>query len=460
MAEKFKTYQEFKDDHERYAKASDSKLYFANLRDIFINEGDPRNMAKGAFIDIYPEMLANGRSSVAKKIYEILYDDYTQTGSELKLDAVWDQRDVEYNFLPSGIEKSSHRRAHVHMLDLIYKAGGFAEHTDSRNDIARTLYEDYRVVDVGGKQNLWFTKRELRERSFTIEDVLDNLPYIMVYFEKMGYELTPFPDGYGDTENQQAILKKMKTDMKSTDSDNNMWTAYRRTGDGEGLEVNIMAGNHGEQSFDAVHRWHYIKEGKAVPLVVDKDLMWKILIQAKSTHFIDAQQDPWETGSALGSERGRDWMRENIGSWATPETLKEKWKEWYEEGGDIVTDKKTGKKTRKYSGPQGAKVWRSIPHALQEVFDPRKFEYDYIIKPLHEKYGQGEGELSDEDFEEMIEMERQKNTWTFEERWLSKIWDKWKEFIEPPGNPNWSSVGHDAYKPSLSGVYNAVMDDE
>ena len=70
--------------------------------------------------------------------------------------------------------------------------------------------------------------------------------------------------------------------------------------------------------------------------------------------------------------------------------------------------------------------------------------FDYIIKPLHEKYGQGEGELSDEDFEEMIEMERQKNTWTFEERWLSRIWDKWKNLIQPPGNPNFKEVGHDA----------------
>ena len=52
--------------------------------------------------------------------------------------------------------------------------------------------------------------------------------------------------------------------------------------------------------------------------------------------------------------------------------------------------------------------------------------------------------VKNEDFEEMIEMERQKNTWTFEERWLSRIWDKWKEFIEPPGNPKWSSVGHDS----------------
>jgi len=450
MAEQFENYQEYKDDYEAWAKINNANLHFASKRNRFIDKGDPLNMAKGAFLDLYPEMLANRRVSVAKKIYEVLYDDYTQAGLELKLDPIWDKRQIEYNFLPSSIENSKHRTAFTHLVELLYKAGGFSEHTDSRLDIAQKLFEDYRVVDVGGKQNLYVTKRELREHSFTIEDVLENLPYIMVYFDKMGYELTPFPDGYGDTENQQAILKKMQQEIRSIDSDNSMWTAYRRTGDGEGLESNIMAGNHNERSFDVVYKWHYIKDGKAVPLVIDKDLMWKILIQAKSTNFIDAQQDPWETGSALGTERGREWMRENIGSWATPNTLKEKWKEWYEEGGEIITDKKTGKPImkygyhiRKYSGPQGPKIWRSIPHALQEVFDPRKFEYDYIIKTLWEKYGEPGENLSNEEFEEMIEMERQKNTWTYRERWFARIWDKWKDYVQPPGNPNWTQVGHD-----------------
>ena len=442
MAEKFKNYQEFKDDHERYAKASDSKQYFATLRDQFIEEGDPRSMAKAAFVDILPEMLANGRSSIASQVYDVLYNDYAQTGSQLKDEggAVHDKRRVEYNFLPSGIEDSSHRRSHVHLVDMMYKAGGFSEHTDSRMDIAQKLYADYRVIDVGGKQNLWFTNRELRLNNFTIDDVLENLPYIMVYFDKLGYELTPFPDGYGDTENQQKILAKMLVDMRSTDSDNNMWTAFRRTGDGEGLEANVMAGNHAERSFDAVHRWHYIKDGKAVPLVVDKELMWKILKQAKSTHFIDAQQDFWETGAWVGTERAREWLRDKGLGFMTPETLKEKWKKWYFDGGK--KNEKTGE--MEYIGPQGGDVWQSIPDAFVEVFDPRKFEWETIIKPLYEKYGQGEGELSHEDFDEMIEMERQKNTWTMEERWLSRIWDKWKEFIQPPGNPTFKEVGHDA----------------
>jgi len=457
MADPFENYQEYKDDHEAWAKISNAHLHFASKRNKFIAKGDPLNMAKGAFLDLYPEMLANKRVDVAKRIYEVLYDDYTQAGLELTLDATWDKRQIEYNFLPSSIENSKHRSAFTHLVELMYKAGGFAEHTDSRLDIAQKLFEDYRVVDVGGKQNLYFTKRELREHSFTIEDVLDNLPYIMVYFDKMGYELTPFPDGYGDTENQQAILKKKQKEIRSTDSDNSMWTSYRRTGEGGGLEVNIMAGNHNERSFDVVYKWHYIKDGKAEPLVVDKDLMWKILIQAKSTHFLDAQNDPYEMGVG---ERRKMLPAVSWGLGLGQDTLREKWKQWYESGGEIVTDKKTGKPTREYSGPQGAKVWRSIPHALQEVFDPRKFEYDYIIKTLWEKYGEPGENLSDKDFEEMIEMEIQNNTWTFQERWFSRIWDKWSDYVQPPGNPNWTQVGHDAYKPSLSGVYNALMEDE
>lgn len=448
MAEKFTTYDQYDTWYKSHAQTSDAKVFFASIRDRLINETDKRSMAKGAFLDIYGEMIANGRTSDAYKIYDILYNDYTETGADLADPggAIWDKRKIEYNFLPSAIENRGHRKAHIHLIDLIHKSGEFKEYTANRMDIAQRLYKDYRVLDVGGKQNLSFTTRELRENNFTAEDVLENLPYMMVYFEKLGYELTPFPDGYGDTENQQKILGKMIGEMRSTDSGANMWTAYRRTGDG-GLEVNIMAGNHDELQFDAVQRWHYIKDGKAEPLIIDNVLMWKILKQAKATNFIDAQQDPWETGV---DERRKMLPAVSWGLGLGQDTIKEKWEKWY-----VDLGKKNNKGEMEYSGPQGGDVWQSIPDPLIEVFDPRKFEWDSIIKPLWEKYGH----LSHAEFEEKVEIERQKNTWTFTERHLKNILKKWEKWIFPPGSPTWSSIPHEA-KWIGERAYDAFVEDE
>ena len=58
MAEKFTTYDQYDTWYKSHAQTSDAKVFFASIRDRLINETDKRSMAKGAFLDIYGEMIA------------------------------------------------------------------------------------------------------------------------------------------------------------------------------------------------------------------------------------------------------------------------------------------------------------------------------------------------------------------------------------------------------------------
>ena len=64
------------------------------------------------------------------------------------------------------------------------------------------------------------------------------------------------------------------------------------------------------------------------------------------------------------------------------------------------------------------------------MYKRQAFEYESIIKPFWEKYGH----LPDKEFEEAWEMERIKNTYTFQDRHMS-WWEKqFKALIAPPGS--------------------------
>ena len=95
---------------------------------------------------------------------------------------IFDTRTIERTFFPSSIEDDNLRAGHVHLVDFLHYSTKFAEGRMTRKDIAQELYSAYAVADVGGKENLVFTLRELRRNNMTIDQVVDGLPYLMAFF--------------------------------------------------------------------------------------------------------------------------------------------------------------------------------------------------------------------------------------------------------------------------------------
>ena len=428
-------------------KGDGAKSYWKTTGKKWRKAGGDLNLAKAAFLELYPEMLRNNRHGDIERIWSVLYEQMTNIGEvepSTQGERLWDTRTIQHNFFPSMIENDRHRKSHAKLVDFGHQAGAFKEGYASRIDVASKIYEDYRMADIGAKQNLAFTKRELRANNMTMEQVVENLPYMMTFFEKQGHKLIPFPEGdyeeyqLGDT-SQQVIMAKVMESIRGKDGweDANMWTSFRRSSDGEGLEVIIMAGNQDQHDFETVGRMHYNKDGKNIPLIIENADMWKMLKAAHSTHWRDAMNDPWEMNVA---ERRKMLPAVSWGLGLGQDTLKEKISQWFHKG-TVVTDPDTGKETRKFWGTKGQDSYLSIPNWGIEMFDPRAFEYESIIKPFWEKHGH----LSDKDFEEAWEMERIKNTYTFEDRHMKWWEEQFRSLIAPPGGmPGYGVVPHEA----------------
>jgi hypothetical protein len=402
-------------------------------------------------------MLRNNRYSDIEKIWGVLYEGMSNIGEvepSTQGERLWDTRTIQYNFFPSMIENPRHRKSFIKLVDYVHQGGAFKEGYASRIDVASKLFEDYVVIDVGAKQNLALSKRELREANMTPEQVVESLPYMMTFFEKQGHKLIPFPEGdyeeyqLGDTSQavvMDTILQTVR--QKPGWSDANMWASFRRSSDGEGLEIIVLAGNHDQHDFETIGRYHYNKDGKNIPLIIKRADMWKMLKAAYSTHFMDTMNDYWEMGVAL---RRKMLPAVSWGLGLGQDTLKEKISNWYHKG-TIVVDPETGKETRKFWGTRGGDAYLSIPSWGIEVFDPRAFEYENIIKPFWEKYGH----LPDKEFEEAWDMELIKNTYTFEDRHLA-WWENLFKSIAAPGSlPGYGVVPHEAIDiRSLSNPFN------
>jgi len=428
--------------------------------------GGDLNLAKAAFLELYPEMLRNNRHADIEKIWGVLYEGMSNIGEvepSTQGERLWDTRTIQYNFFPSMIENPRHRKSFVKLVDYVHQGGAFKEGYASRIDVASKLFQDYVVIDVGAKQNLALSKRELREANMTPEQVVESLPYMMTFFEKQGHKLIPFPEGdyeeyqLGDT-SQAVIMDTILQTVRQKPgwSDANMWASFRRSSDGEGLEVIVLAGNHDQHDFETIGRYHYNKDGKNIPLIIKRADMWKMLKAAYSTHFMDTMNDPWEMGVA---ERRKMLPAVSWGLGLGQDTLKEKISKWFHKGivevdpetGKNVIDPETGKEKRKFWGTRGGDAYLSIPSWGIEVFDPRAFEYESIIKPFWEKYGH----LPDKEFEEAWDMELIKNTYTFEDRHLA-WWENLFKSIAAPGSlPGYGVVPHEAIDiRSLSNPFN------
>ena len=292
----------------------------------------------------------------------------------------------------------------------------------TRKDIAQKLYSAYAVADVGGKENLVMTLKELRKNHMTIDQVVESLPYLMAFFEKQGERLVPWTKNeFGDFSVEERMdpntIYTLLEKIRESDSDATMWTAYRRSEDGKGMEVTINAGNHGTGDFETIGVWKYKKDdGEVVPLIFSEKDMWKMLKQAWSNHYRDAENDFWELSG---------------GGPLLQDTLKEKMDYWYHQG---IVNKKG---IREYSGQTGGSSYLAIPKWGIEVMDPRAFEYENIIKPFWEKHK----DKSDAEFEKAWEDELRMNSYTFEERNMEWFNKKWGEIISAPGSmPGYGGV--------------------
>ena len=438
-------------------KGDGAKSYWKEMSKKWRVAGGDLNLAKAAFLELYPEMLRNNRHADIEKIWGVLYEGMSNIGEvepSTQGERLWDTRTIQYNFFPSMIENPRHRKSFVKLVDYVHQGGAFKEGYASRIDVASKLFQDYVVIDVGAKQNLALSKRELREANMTPEQVVESLPYMMTFFEKQGHKLIPFPEGdyeeyqLGDT-SQAVIMDTILQTVRGKEGwgNANMWASFRRSSDGEGLEVIVLAGLHDQNDFETIGRYHYNKDGKNIPLIIKRADMWKMLKAAYSTHFMDTMNDPWEMGVA---ERRKMLPAVSWGLGLGQDTLKEKISKWFHKG-IVEVDPETGKEKRKFWGTRGGDAYLSIPSWGIEVFDPRAFEYESIIKPFWEKYGH----LPDKEFEEAWDMELIKNTYTFEDRHLA-WWENLFKSIAAPGSlPGYGVVPHEAIDiRSLSNPFN------
>ena len=70
-----------------------------------------------------------------------------------------------------------------------------------------------------------------------------------------------------------------------------LWTSFRRSEDGKGLEVNVTAGNWDTGSFHEVGVWGYKdKDNQIRPLIIPMNDMYKMIKAAKKSHWMDAME--------------------------------------------------------------------------------------------------------------------------------------------------------------------------
>ena len=435
---KFNDYLEFKDWYSgiEAVYGEDTGTYMSQLVNTITTKKTPLNMAKGAFLSIYGD-LKESNESVAIKLYKSVYEyaprepttNVFEYGKNL-----FDTREIERTFFPSSIEDSNLRAGHVHLVSFGHKSGRFAEGSMTRLDIAKEIYTPYAIADVGGKENLSFTLKELKKNNMTIDMVTDGLPYLMKHFEKQGHKLVPWTlNKYGDF----TIEERMNPDtihilletlrQQEGWSDATMWAAYRRSEDGKGMEVTLNAGHHGSGNFETVGVWKYVKDdGEVENLIFSEDEMWKLLKSAWNTHYMDAENDFWEMSHG-GSQ--------------LQDTLKEKMEYWYNQGEEYT--KEDGTKSRRYAGSQGGSNYVAIPKWGIEIMNPKAYEYENIIVRFWEEHGH----KSDAEFEKAWEDELRNNTYNFEDRHMQWWKRQFRGLIAPPG----SLPGYGAVSQSFAG---------
>lgn len=463
---KFENYEQFAIHYDRISNRTDANDYIKNLQNKhMLGMGSDKtpsklSMAKAAFYDIYPEI--KNDTAMSKRIFEALYIN-TTPGLRVNLGDngqgdIYNYRDIFTEYMPAMIQRGKKQDAHGHLIDILVQKSVFKDKyklwQDDHLSIAQQLYSRYRVIDTKGTEALVYTTKELNDNLVDIQDVKDAIPYFMLYFDKKkGTTIEVIPsDPRLKGKNQIDTVQLMNTQVKTNDEDATMWIAFRRDRNSKGLEAVIMGGNYEEGNYDVVGRPE-IKQEKFVrprrpkevtrqPFIVPDDVAWKIIKDAKSYFYFEAENDFYEAGAEFlhGTRKFArrmgvyDVMGEGkyAGDYtiAGQDTLKTKMQNYINKYGEKAEDAVTGKTKYRYTSKNAKYLfnWKSIPKWLVEFAEPRQFEFEHIIAPFWEKHG----DKSEPDFEKAWNLHITENTYNWRDRWWNEMWQDWADVISPP----------------------------
>ena len=429
-----------------------------------LNEQNPGklNMAKSAFVDLYDELDINDR----KSIFDTLYKDDI-SGVPVQLggngdNAKYEYRDIFTQYMPAMIQKGNRRNAHGHLIDILKHNSTFKEgiqmYEDDRISIAQHIYRNYRVIDTGGTENLVFSTSELDREQLDITDVEKGIPYMLMYFDKKkGHEIVPIPDDANlSGKNVIDTVQRMNDDIKAQyGSEGTMWISFRRNNNSTGMEAVIMGGIHSQGRYRPVGRPKIIQDDgpfskqlnkKTIQdMIIPNKVAFQIIKDAKSYYFMEAQNDWYETNAVWQQEQLEKGIKQRPNeyggateisedhdySFLGQDTLKTKIGDYYKKFGKMVENPDTGKKSMEFTQENSAPLfssWKRVPHWAIEMADPRKFEYDNIIKPFWEEHK----DKSEPEFEKAWNLHITEHTYNWKDRWWNEMWEEISTAIGPP----------------------------
>ena len=370
----------WRDSVNDYANDDGATLWY--MQQQLLNQGDARDAALSAWLDLMPEH--QGNALIFDRVFSGLFQkgvpirDTPKPDASDRLDDISDS--LRHSF-PSQFQDRTRRKSFAHLLTKLEQSGVFGKNADYE-DIANTLFKPYMVLDGGAGTSMVFKRSELEQRGIKKSDLEDSVNYAVLRALKEGKNLQFEYLGDNQIKSKEGMEKIMKH-IQSLDSGASMWTGVRKKADGNGMEVVIVAGNRADiDSRTVVGRWVYEdidEDGNKIMsrLEYDDEETIRVLSAYKRGNFMDIDNNDNNIYF-----RVRNWIDR---------------------------------------GPSNK--FKSIPGGLEEVLtqpfiDLAKFEYDEVVLPFWEKYGPKGGDLSPEEFAQKWEEVRRKETYAFEEKYF------------------------------------------
>ena len=370
----------WRDSVNDYANDDGATLWY--MQQQLLNQGDSRDAALSAWIDLMPEH--QGNALIFDRVFSGLFTkgvpirDTPKPDAQNRLDDIHDS--LRHSF-PSQFQNRTRRKSFAHLLTKLEQTGVFGENADYE-DIADILFKPYLVLDGGTTTGMVFKRSELEQRGIKKSDLEDSINYAVLRALKEGKNLQFQYLGDNQIKSKEGMAKILKH-IQDLDSGASMWTGVRKTADGKGMEVVIVAGNKQDiDSRDVVGRWVYEdvddKGNKIMSrLEYNDEETIRVLSAYKRGNFMD-----------IDNNDGNIYFRV---------------KNWIDRG--------------------PSNKFKSIPGGLEEILtqpfiDLAKFEYDEVVLPFWEKYGPKGENLSPDEFAEKWEEVRRKETYAFEEKYF------------------------------------------
>lgn len=437
----YKDWGEYRDD---WIKKMNNKDYYWREQEILAGKNHLKDKKGGNkilkmktfFNDIAHHLVNNGDEQLAKDIFDRLWlnpqalPDVSESNPKT-IDRI-QYGMIMSKYMPTMYDNSvigqMMQEGAIHLIDLMVETGivdkGMSFDSD-RIDAANKLFNFAEVINLGygNDSTLVFTKKELEDNLLTRDDIKDYLPYVQLALLKKGGKIELNPD-------DNALKRLPSPDIvkafqrQLADQDGTLWQAWRRTSDGEGMEM-VVRGGVPYKTASKSYSKYTIQEpnergdgfkGRRNAQIPMEDFFGSIR-DAKSNHFFDAHNDPFEI---------RD--------------LKDKLKEWYHDLGELRDEKGRKKGEKDFDSNTATMKFNpntqyffgkySIPNWWIEFGDPRVFEYEQIVKPFYEKYGPEGLNYSNEQMEEKWDEWMNEKTWTFMERHGDDIFGKLHEGIQ------------------------------